>query len=263
MKGGKFTGKKSKALATVRKAFDEVAEKEEKNPLQLLVDAVENAAPREEVTRLQFGGISVPRAVDASPARRLNVAIRNIALGRHPGLPQVHQADPHLPRRRDPPRREGRPDVASPSGARKRSSASRSRRARSGRRAPTMTHIRAELAKAIPDMMRNIDQIRNIGIVAHIHHGKTTLSRQPARRGRDDLERARGQAALPQLRRAGAGAPAHHQQRGRHDRPRVRGPELPDQPHRHARATSTSAGTSRARCGRSTARSWWSARSKA
>ena len=81
MKGGKFTGKKSKALATVRKAFDEVAQKEGKNPLQLLVDAVENAAPREEVTRLQFGGISVPRAVDASPARRLNVAIRNLALG--------------------------------------------------------------------------------------------------------------------------------------------------------------------------------------
>ena len=81
MKGGKFTGKKSKALATVRRAFDEIAKKEGKNPLQLLVDAVENAAPREEVTRLQFGGISVPRAVDASPARRLNVAIRNLAAG--------------------------------------------------------------------------------------------------------------------------------------------------------------------------------------
>ena len=81
MKGGRFTGKKSKALATVRKAFEELAQKEGKNPLQFLVDAVENAAPREEVTRLQFGGISVPRAVDASPARRLNVAIRNLALG--------------------------------------------------------------------------------------------------------------------------------------------------------------------------------------
>ena len=111
MKGGKFTGKKSKALATIRKAFDELAKKEEKNPLQLLVDAVENAAPREEVTRLQFGGISVPRAVDASPARRLNVAIRNIALGRDPGLAQVHETDPLLPRGRDPPRREGGPDL--------------------------------------------------------------------------------------------------------------------------------------------------------
>lgn len=81
MKGGKFTGKKQKALATIRKAFEELAAKDPKNPLQMLVDAVENAAPREEVTRLQFGGISVPRAVDASPARRLNVAIRNLALG--------------------------------------------------------------------------------------------------------------------------------------------------------------------------------------
>jgi len=81
MKGGKFTGKKQKALATIRKAFDELAAKDSANPIQLLVDAVENAAPREEVTRLQFGGISVPRAVDASPARRLNVAIRNLALG--------------------------------------------------------------------------------------------------------------------------------------------------------------------------------------
>ncbi len=81
MRGGKFAGKKSKALATIRRSFAELAQKEGKNPLQLLVDAVENAAPREEVTRLQFGGISVPRAVDASPARRLNVAIRNLALG--------------------------------------------------------------------------------------------------------------------------------------------------------------------------------------
>ncbi len=81
MKGGKFTGKKSKALRTIRLAFDELAKSEKQNPLQLLVNAVENAAPREEVTRLQFGGISVPRAVDASPARRVNVAIRNLVLG--------------------------------------------------------------------------------------------------------------------------------------------------------------------------------------
>jgi small subunit ribosomal protein S7 len=81
MKGGKFTGKKSKALETVRLAFLELAKTSNENPLQLLVNAVENAAPREEVTRLQFGGISVPRAVDAAPSRRVAVAIRNLAAG--------------------------------------------------------------------------------------------------------------------------------------------------------------------------------------
>ena len=32
------------------------------------VEALENAAPREEITRLQFGGISVPKAVDVAPS---------------------------------------------------------------------------------------------------------------------------------------------------------------------------------------------------
>jgi small subunit ribosomal protein S7 len=49
--------------------------------VQVLVEALENAAPREEITRLQFGGISVPKAVDVAPSRRLDIAIRNIARG--------------------------------------------------------------------------------------------------------------------------------------------------------------------------------------
>src|SRR2546426_1111623 len=39
------------------------------------------AAPREEITRLRFGGISVPRAVDVAPSRRLDLALRNICVG--------------------------------------------------------------------------------------------------------------------------------------------------------------------------------------
>ncbi|MDD5502740.1 MAG: elongation factor EF-2 [Candidatus Thermoplasmatota archaeon] len=39
-----------------------------------------------------------------------------------------------------------------------------------------MTRVREDLAAKIPVMMHKTDMIRNIGIVAHIHHGKTTLS---------------------------------------------------------------------------------------
>ncbi|MDD1747263.1 MAG: 30S ribosomal protein S7, partial [Methanomassiliicoccales archaeon] len=76
-----YTGKKIKAYAAVKKAFAVIQAQTKANPIQVLVDAIENAAPREEVTRLKYGGISVPKAVDVSSARRLDIALRNIATG--------------------------------------------------------------------------------------------------------------------------------------------------------------------------------------
>ncbi len=81
MRTEKYTGKKMKAYRAVSQAFDIIAVKTKKNPLQVLVECLENAAPREEVTRLQFGGISVPKAVDISPQRRLDIALRNLSTG--------------------------------------------------------------------------------------------------------------------------------------------------------------------------------------
>jgi small subunit ribosomal protein S7 len=76
-----YTGKKMKAMRVTSDAFDVIAKKTNKNPIQVLVEALENAAPREEITRLQFGGISVPKAVDVAPSRRLDIALRNITRG--------------------------------------------------------------------------------------------------------------------------------------------------------------------------------------
>jgi small subunit ribosomal protein S7 len=76
-----YTGKKSKAIKVVRQAFEIIEETTKKHPVQVLVDALQKAAPREEITRLRFGGISVPRAVDIAPSRRLDLAVRNICLG--------------------------------------------------------------------------------------------------------------------------------------------------------------------------------------
>lgn len=81
MRTEKYTGKKLKAYRAVSDAMDIIATKTKKNPVQVLVECLENAAPREEVTRLQFGGISVPKAVDISPQRRLDIALRNLSTG--------------------------------------------------------------------------------------------------------------------------------------------------------------------------------------
>jgi small subunit ribosomal protein S7 len=81
MRTENYNGKKIKAYKVVKGALD-IAEKRTKtNPLQVVINAIQNAAPLEETTRLRFGGISVPKAVDIAPQRRLDIAIRNICTG--------------------------------------------------------------------------------------------------------------------------------------------------------------------------------------
>jgi len=75
------TGKKQLASRITRKAFDIIHDRTGENPIQILVEAVENAAPREETVRLKYGGISVPQAVDVSPQRRVDQALKFIAEG--------------------------------------------------------------------------------------------------------------------------------------------------------------------------------------
>ncbi|ELY82466.1 30S ribosomal protein S7 [Natrinema pallidum] len=75
------TGKKQKTLNYVRDAFDIIHERTEDNPIQVLVTAVENAAPREETVRLKYGGISVPKAVDVAPQRRVDQSLKFLAEG--------------------------------------------------------------------------------------------------------------------------------------------------------------------------------------
>jgi small subunit ribosomal protein S7 len=75
------TGQKQKTMAIVRDALDIVHERTEENPVQVLVRAVENSGPREETVRLKYGGISVPKAVDVAPQRRVDQALGFIAKG--------------------------------------------------------------------------------------------------------------------------------------------------------------------------------------
>ena len=75
------TGKKQQTLKIVRDAFETIHAETDENPIQVLVEAVENAAPREETVRLKYGGISVPKAVDVAPQRRVDQSLKFIAEG--------------------------------------------------------------------------------------------------------------------------------------------------------------------------------------
>ena len=75
------TGKKQQATRIVREAFELIHSRTEENPIQILVRAVENSAPREETVRLKYGGISVPKAVDVAPQRRVDQALKFLAEG--------------------------------------------------------------------------------------------------------------------------------------------------------------------------------------
>ena len=85
MQTGENTGHKQKATNIVREALDIVHERTEENPVQVLVNAIQHAAPREETVRLKYGGISVPQAVDVAPQRRVDQSIMFIAEGCYRG----------------------------------------------------------------------------------------------------------------------------------------------------------------------------------
>lgn len=81
MRPGRNTGKKHLAYNIVKMAFELINLKTGENPLQILVRAIENAAPREETTRLMYGGIVYHVAVDVSPQRRVDIALKNLVDG--------------------------------------------------------------------------------------------------------------------------------------------------------------------------------------
>jgi small subunit ribosomal protein S7 len=81
MRPGKNAGKKAKATNIVKQAFDIIYLRTGKNPIEVLVQAVENAAPTEDTTRISYGGVVYHLSVDVAPQRRLDLAIRHITEG--------------------------------------------------------------------------------------------------------------------------------------------------------------------------------------
>ena len=78
---GNATGKYSKNMKIVLDAFSIIERKTQKNPVAVLVKAIENSAPRDEITVIEYGGARYPQAVDVAPLRRINLALRWITQG--------------------------------------------------------------------------------------------------------------------------------------------------------------------------------------
>lgn len=78
---GRMGGKKTRAINTVKAAFDIINLKTGKNPVEVLVRAVEHSAPNEDTTRIVYGGTVYHVSVDVAPLRRVDLALRFIADG--------------------------------------------------------------------------------------------------------------------------------------------------------------------------------------
>ena len=78
---GVCSGKASTAYNIVEETFKIIEKKTGKNPVEVFVKALENAAPREEITTIEYGGARYPKAVECAPQRRVDLALRLMTQG--------------------------------------------------------------------------------------------------------------------------------------------------------------------------------------
>lgn len=78
---GRMGGKKTRSINTVKAAFEIINLKTGKNPIEILVRAIEYSAPNEDTTRIVYGGTVYHVSVDVAPLRRVDLALRFIAEG--------------------------------------------------------------------------------------------------------------------------------------------------------------------------------------
>ncbi|MFC2016501.1 30S ribosomal protein S7 [Chloroflexota bacterium] len=75
------TGKANKAFSIVENVFGIIEKQTKENPIKVFVKALENAAQREEIITIEYGGARYPKAVECTPQRRIDIALRYMAQG--------------------------------------------------------------------------------------------------------------------------------------------------------------------------------------
>lgn len=75
LSSGRNTGKALSAYKLVEDALIIIEKKLNKNPIEVFVQALENASPREEIITIEYGGARYPKAVEMAPQRRIDQAL--------------------------------------------------------------------------------------------------------------------------------------------------------------------------------------------
>jgi len=78
---GSLTGKGNTSYQMMEDVLTIIEKKLGKNPLEVFVTAVVNAAPREEIITIEYGGARYPKAVECAPQRRVDIALRLMSQG--------------------------------------------------------------------------------------------------------------------------------------------------------------------------------------
>lgn len=76
-----ITGKAETAYGIVEETFRQIEKMTKENPIGVFVKALENAAQREEIITIEYGGARYPKSVECSPQRRVDLALRHITQG--------------------------------------------------------------------------------------------------------------------------------------------------------------------------------------
>lgn len=76
-----ITGKSNTSYNLIEEVFKSIEKKTKENPIKIFVKALENAAPREEIISIEYGGARYPKAVECAPQRRVDFAMRLMVQG--------------------------------------------------------------------------------------------------------------------------------------------------------------------------------------
>ncbi len=76
-----ISGKAPTAYDIVEESFRQIEKTVKENPIKVFVKALENAAQREEIITIEYGGARYPKAVECSPQRRVDLVLRHMTQG--------------------------------------------------------------------------------------------------------------------------------------------------------------------------------------